>query len=69
MSPFLKLIMSILILRALRIFYKAFVSKLYHLKFYEDGIYRVENNQFIPLESIKKGNNLFWCAASYKTAD
>ena len=66
MKPLWKIVLISLIFRQSRILYKAFVLKLYHLKFYEDGIYRVETNQFIPLDSVKGGNNVFWCLASHK---
>lgn len=67
MKPMMKLVIIGLTFRQSRILYKAFVLKLYNLKFYEDGIYRVENNQFIPLDSVKGGNNVFWCAASHNS--
>jgi hypothetical protein len=66
MNLFVKITTPIMVIRALWIFYKAFILKKYHLKFYEDGIYRVEIDKFLPLENIKKGNDVFWALASEK---
>lgn len=68
MSLFLKTIMPLMIIREIWIFYKAFIQKKYHLKFYKDGIYRVETDEFLPLASIKKGNDVFWSPSSHKPA-
>lgn len=64
MKLFIQFGLFFLFFRQLGILYKAFILKLYHLKFYENGIYRVENNEFIPIDSVKSGNNIFWCLSS-----